>query len=62
MLFITIIYLFIIIIIIIIIIIVISKRHNILRIKTSFFISSAGKIQRVQELKIKLFEWLFHCR
>ena len=33
-----------------------SKRHNILPTKTSFFILSAGKIESVQELKIKLFE------
>ena len=39
-----------------------SKRHNILPTKTSFFIASAGKNESVQEVKIKLFEWLFHCR
>ena len=32
------------------------KRHNILPTRTSFFISSAGKIESVQEFKIKLFE------
>ena len=31
-----------------------SKRHNILPRRTSFFISSAGKIECVQEFKIKL--------
>ena len=30
-----------------------SKRHNILPKKTSFFISSAGKIESVQEFKMK---------
>ena len=28
------------------------KRHNILPTKTSFFISGAGKIESVQELKV----------
>ena len=32
------------------------KRHNILPTRTSFFILSAGKIESVQEFKIKLFE------
>ena len=32
------------------------KRHNILTIRTSFFISSAGEIEGVQEFKLKLFE------
>ena len=32
------------------------KRHNILPTRTSFFISSPGKIESVQEFKIKLFE------
>ena len=32
-----------------------SKRHNILPTRTSFFISSAGKIESVQEFKIKTF-------
>ena len=32
------------------------KRHNILPTRTSFFILGAGKIEIVQELKIKLFE------
>ena len=41
---------------------IMSKRHNILQTKTSSFISSAGKIESVQEFKIKLFELLFHCR
>ena len=36
-----------------------SKRHNILPTRTSFFISSAGKIESVQEFKIKLFEQCF---
>ena len=31
-----------------------SKRHNILPTGTSFFISSAGKIESVQEFKTKL--------
>ena len=31
------------------------KRHNILPTRTSFFILSAGKIESVQEFKIKLF-------
>ena len=30
-----------------------SKRHNILPTRTSFFISSAGKIECVQEFKKK---------
>ena len=33
-----------------------SERHNILPTRTSFFISSAGKIESVQEFKIKLFK------
>ena len=32
------------------------KRHNILPTRTSFFISSVGKIESVQEFKIKLFK------
>ena len=32
------------------------KRHDILPTRTSFFISSAGKIEGVQKFKIKLFE------
>ena len=32
------------------------KRHNILSTITNFFLSSAGKIESVQEFKIKLFE------
>ena len=32
------------------------KRHNILPTRTSFFISSAGKIENEQELKNELFE------
>ena len=32
------------------------KRHKILPARTSFFISSAGKIESVQELKMKPFE------
>ena len=36
-----------------------SKRHNILPTKTSFFISSAGKIGSVQEFKMKLFGLAF---
>ena len=35
---------------------IMSKRHNILPTRTSLFISSAGKIESVQEFKIKLFE------
>ena len=35
------------------------KRHNILSTTTSFFISSAGKIANVQEIKMKLFEYFF---
>ena len=35
---------------------IMSKRHNISLTRTSFFISSAGKIESVQELKIKLLE------
>ena len=30
--------------------------------KTSFFISSSGKIESVQEFKMEFFEQLFHCR
>ena len=32
------------------------KRHNILPTKTTFFISSQGKIKSIQEFKIKLFD------
>ena len=39
---------------------IMSKRHNILLTRTRFFISSAGKIESLQEFKIKLFEWRFH--
>ena len=35
---------------------IMSKRHNILPIRTRFFISSVGKIESVQEFKIKLFK------
>ena len=35
---------------------IMSKSHNILPTRNSFFISSAGKIGSVQEFKIKLFE------
>ena len=35
---------------------IMSKRHNVLPTKTSFFISSEGKIESVQEFKIKIFE------
>ena len=38
------------------------KRHNILPTRSSFFISSAGKIESVEEFKSKLFEQLFHFR
>ena len=38
-----------------------STRRNILMTKI-FFLSSAGKIESVQEFKMKLFEWMFHCR
>ena len=31
-----------------------SKRHNVLPTRTSFFISSAGKTENVPEFKIKL--------
>ena len=34
----------------------ILKRHDILPIRTNFFISTANKIENVQEIKIKLFE------
>ena len=33
---------------------IMSKRHNILPTRTGFFISSAGKIESVQEFKVKL--------
>ena len=33
-----------------------SKRHNILSTVINLFLSSAGKIENVQELKTKLFE------
>ena len=33
-----------------------SKHHNILPNRTTFFISGAGKIESVQDFKIKLFE------
>ena len=33
-----------------------SKRHNILPTRTIFFILSAGKIEKMQEFKMKLFE------
>ena len=32
------------------------ERHSVLPTRTTFFISSAGKIKSVQEFKIKLFE------
>ena len=35
---------------------IMSKRHNISPTRSSFYISSAGKIDSVQEFKIKLFE------
>ena len=35
------------------------KRHNILTTSTSFFISSAGKIENLQEFKVKFFELEF---
>ena len=35
---------------------IMSKRHNILPTRTRLFNSSAGKIESVQEFKIKLFE------
>ena len=33
-----------------------SKRLNILPTRTSLFLSSAGKIESVQEFKVKLFK------
>ena len=33
-----------------------SKRHNILPMTPSFFVSIAGKIEGVQEFEVKLFE------
>ena len=39
-----------------------SKRHNILPTITNLFISSARKIENMQEFKIKLFELLFYCK
>ena len=33
------------------------KRHNILPTRARFFISSAGKIENVQEFNVKLFEY-----
>ena len=36
-----------------------SKLRNILPTRTSFFISSARKIENMQEFKMKLFEQLF---
>ena len=33
---------------------IMSKRHNILPTRTAFFISSTGKIESMQEFKIKL--------
>ena len=33
-----------------------SKRHNILLTRTSFFISSTGKFESVQEFTLRLFE------
>ena len=41
---------------------IMSKCYHILPTRTSFFILSAGKIESVQEFKVKLFELLFHCR
>ena len=41
---------------------IMSKRHNILPKRTRFVISNTGKIESVQEFKIKLFEYLFHHR
>ena len=40
--------------------IIMLKRHNILPTRTSYFISSAGRIESVQEFKVKPFEQLFH--
>ena len=34
---------------------ILSKRHNILPTRADFFISSAGKIESVQDFKIKFF-------
>ena len=34
------------------------KRHNILPARTNFFVSSAEKVESVQEFKIKLFEYV----
>ena len=36
-----------------------SKRHDILPIRSSFFISSAGNIENVQEFKVKLLSTCF---
>ena len=35
--------------------VILAKRHNILPTRTGFFISSAGKIENVQEFKVKMF-------
>ena len=35
---------------------IMSKRHSILPTRSTFFISSAGKIESVQEFKLKPFE------
>ena len=36
----------------------VSKRHNNLRTKTSFFISSEGEIETVKEFKVKFFRYI----
>ena len=38
-----------------------SKRHNILLTRNSYFISSAGEIESVQELKTKFFSSCFNA-
>ena len=38
-----------------------SRRKNILPTRASFFFSSSGKFERVQETKTKFFELLFNA-
>ena len=38
-----------------------SKRHNILLTRNSYFISSAGEIESAQELKTKFFSSCFNA-
>ena len=41
---------------------ILFENVTILLTRTTFYISNTGKIENVLEFKMKLFEWLFHCR